>query len=174
MKLKVGNAVYLQKNDVAFIMHDLCCVPAFFVDEIFTPGEPFIMMDLAEDGMEFCCRLEKIESVKWVMNQDWILDYHEFKDLPIGTLKAMRMQIRQELDEKIDIFNAQDDDYRSKNFNRKAALFSQMEHKIFSLKIMEDYLRAKISFVFPDELAKSMAVPQKRKKKTWFGRFFRQ
>lgn len=43
MKIKDGQKVFLQKYEVAYIMHELNLVPAGIIEEVFKDGKPFIM-----------------------------------------------------------------------------------------------------------------------------------
>lgn len=172
MKIKDGQKVFLQKYEVAYIMHNLNLVPAGIIEEIFKNDNPFIVASPA-DGQVFDCVFENLGTTEWLMEQDWIVDYDQYKDVPVADLEAMCKQLEDEYSSSIDDFNAKDDAYREKHFDEQSEKFGNMSHKISSLYLMLEHLGKKANFVFPDEISSHSVFPKNAKRKSgFFARLF--
>ena len=153
MKLKINDAVYLQKYDIAFIMHDLNSMPESFLQETFTNNEDgfFFIMSGPDDGLYFKNFYKQPESIKWIMEQDWIVDFEKFVKKPLDELESLHEHLRLERDKSIDEFNAKDEEYRGAHFAEESMRFDRLRHKNSSLKALIDYLKGEVKFGFPDE-----------------------
>lgn len=172
MKIKDGQKVFLQKYEVTYIMHELNSVPAGIVEEIFKDDEPFIMSGPA-DGQVFDCVFQNPETTKWLMEQDWVVDYDQYKNVPVAELEALCRQLEKEYSSGANDFNAKDNAYREKHFNEQNEKFSNMRHKIASLYLMLEHLEKKANFVFPDEISSHSVFPKNTKRKSgFFARLF--
>ncbi|MBR0467642.1 hypothetical protein IJJ53_01905 [Candidatus Saccharibacteria bacterium] len=172
MKIKNGQKVFLQKYEVTYIMHELNSVPAGIVEEIFKDGKPFIMSGPI-DGQVFACVFENPKATEWLMEQDWIVDYDQYKNVPVADLKVLCEQLKNEYSSGVGNFNAKDDAYREKHFDEQNEKFSNMRHKISSLYLMIDHLEKKTNFVFPDEISNHSIFQKNNKKKSgFFARLF--
>lgn len=169
MKIKVGKRVYLQEFDFAFITHDLERFPARILEEFFQEERVFIMNG-EKDGFRFDCVFEWPENVKWLMGQDWIIDFDEYAGRPIEKIEELRDQISEEWRVKADEFNAKDEAYKAEHYAEIHDEALKIEHKESSLDFMIEAYRRKIKFVFPKEYG---APSNFRKKRSFFSRFFR-
>lgn len=118
MKIKDGQKVFLQKYEVAYIMHELNLVPAGIIEEVFKDGKPFIMANPI-DGQVFDCVFENPGTTEWLMEQDWIVDYDQYKNVPVVDLEALCKQLEDECSSGINDFNATDDAYRKEHFDEQ-------------------------------------------------------
>lgn len=172
MKIKDGQKVFLQKYEVAYIMHELNLVPAGIIEEVFKDGKPFIMANPI-DGQVFDCVFENPGTTEWLMEQDWIVDYDQYKNVPVVDLEALCKQLEDECFSGINDFNATDDAYRKEHFDEQYEKFSKMRHKISSLYLMIEHLEKKTNFVFPDEISNHSIFQKNAKKKSgFFARLF--
>lgn len=153
MKLKVGECVYLQKYEIAHITHDLNSFPAGIFDELFSgDGEPRIFfMNGREDGFRFDCIFKNPQTVKWLMDQDWIVDYDEYAEMPVSKLEALIKRLDTERSIKINEFNAKNEGYRKEHYAKASEEFNQSGHKIFSLECILRAHKGKVKFTFPNE-----------------------
>ena len=88
MKVKVGENVYLSKYEVAHIMHDLNSFPATIIGEVFGNGKSsFFFISGPTDAFRFESVFKNPASVKWLMGQDWIVDYDEYSEMPLPSLR---------------------------------------------------------------------------------------
>ena len=76
-------------------MHELNLVPAGIIEEVFKDGKPFIMANPI-DGQVFDCVFENPGTTEWLMEQDWIVDYDQYKNVPVVDLEALCKQLEEE------------------------------------------------------------------------------
>lgn len=172
MKLKIGDKVYLQKYEVAHIMHELNGFPGSILDETFGGDEDsFFFINGPTDGFRFECVYKEHENVKWLMEQDWIVDYDEYAEMPLAELRAFQERLKAERSADIDEFNAKDEAYRETHFDEQSDKFDKLKHKIASLGDLIRFRKGEIIFGFPDEYqGKTASTPQK--KPGFFARLF--
>lgn len=170
MKVKDGQKVYLQKYEVSYIMHELNCVPACIVNEIFKYGTPFIMSGPI-DGYKFCV-FEDPKNVEWLMEQDWIVDYDQYKSTPISKLKCLCEELKNEYSAGAKDFNNRDIDYREKHFEEQGEVFSKLRHRISSLELMTEHLKHEVDFDFPIDIISHCVSYKPTKKPGFFARLF--
>lgn len=179
MKVEVDEKVYLQKYDVAYILHDLNSIPATVMNEVFGDGEDgfFFMNDLT-DAFRFESVFENPANVKWLMEQDWIVDYDEYSEMPLPELEALVERLKLEYDAGIGEFNARNEAYRKKHFEEIGDKFHKDRHKISSLGYLISARKGKVTFVFPDGYqgkttpGASGATSTSKKKPSFFARLF--
>ena len=179
MKLKIGDKVYLQKYDVAYILHDLKAFPSGVLNETFDDNQckAFIMNGPA-DGFQFKCIYKDPINVKWLMEQDWIVDYDEYSEMPLPELETLVERLKLEHDAGIGEFNARNEAYRKKHFEEIGDKFHKDRHKISSLGYLISARKGKVTFVFPDGYQKkttpgaSGATSTSKKKPSFFARLF--
>ena len=179
MKVKVDEKVYLQKYEVAHIMHNLNSIPTTVMDEVFGDGEGgFFFMNGPADGFRFESVFKNPASVKWLMEQDWIVDYDKYSEMPLPELEALVEHLKSEHDAGIDEFNARDEAYREKHFEEVNDKFHKDSHKISSLDNLISARKGEVTFVFPDEYQEkttpstSGVTNTSKKKPSFFARLF--
>lgn len=171
MKIKIGQKVYLQKYDVSYIMHDLNSVHYSIIDEIFKDSKSFIMNG-AMDGYAFDCVFEDPTNVKWLMDQDWIVDYDQYKNKTAAEVVALCEELIEQGKIKAEEFNAKDPEYREKHFLECREHLSNLEHKLNSLEAMANYLDKKIKFALPKQIGEHSVTLKNAKKPGFFARLF--
>jgi len=179
MKIRIGEKVYLQKYEVAHILHSLNGFPATVIDEIFGDGESnFFFMNSSADGFRFESVFKDPASVKWLMEQDWIVDYDEYSKMPLPELEVLTERLKAEHVAGIDEFNAKDETYREKHFEEESDKFHKASHKISSLNSLISARKGEVIFVFPDGYhgkttpGISGATSAPKKKPSFFTRLF--
>ena len=179
MKIRIGEKVYLQKYEVAHILHSLNGFPATVIDEVFGDGESnFFFMNSPADGFRFESVFKNPASVKWLMEQDWIVDYDEYSEMPLPELEALVERLKAEHAAGIDEFNAKDETYREKHFEEASDKFHNDSHKISSLDDLISARKGEVTFVFPDGYqgkttpGASGATSTPKKKPGFFARLF--
>ena len=179
MKLKIGDKVYLQKYEVAHILHGLDSFPTGIMQETFDDDNGFFCMNGLADGFRFECIYKEPANVKWLMKQDWIVDYDEYAEMPLAELEALRERLKAERSADIDKFNAKDEAYRKAHFDKESDKFDKLEHKIISLEDLIRFRKGEVKFVFPDGYQNKAAIPNAtsvtstpQKKPSFFARLF--
>lgn len=149
MKIKIGNKVYLQKYEVADTERRTKLFAKCVNDEFISGAGCFKKNGC--HAFEFGIVFEKPESVKWLMEQDWIVDYDEYVKMSDSDLEKEIEQLEnQELDFGNE-FNHKDVDYRKEHFKEMKEKMDLMKHKISSLHFILYYKRKAIIFKFPEE-----------------------
>ena len=152
MKIKIGEKVYLQKYDVAYILENLSNFPDSLFEDIFESNDDdcFYIIDFA-DSLQFDYLLEETSNVEWIMNQDWIIDYDAFIKNSIPKLKAQANTLTTECTNGINEFNAKSLPYKKKYYEAESIKYNNLQHKIVSIHYLVDFLEGKIDFGFPEE-----------------------
>ncbi len=148
MKLKIGDKVYLQKYEVAYIWHELWCVPGGIFEETFT--DDVFIMNGPSDGLKFECVYRKPENIKWLMAQDWLIDYEEYAKMSLEELKAVHERLVVKYHADINNFNTKSRSYRETHFAEKNEELKILEHKITSIGGMIGHCKGELRFGFPD------------------------
>ena len=174
MKLKIGDKVYLQKIDVAHILHEINEVPASIFQEVFGNGKKdCFIMSSAEDGLYFENAFERPDSVKWLMEQDWIINYDECVDTPLCDLEALHTSLIASYNSGMKAFNAQSQEYKEKHYNEESNKYSKLAHKITSIECLIAFRKGEIKFKFPPEYHdKTIYESPPKKKPSFFKRLF--
>ncbi len=149
MKIKIGKKVYLQKYEVAFIMHELESFPASIFDEVMK-GNKFFSVNGPDDALKFGCVFTKNESVEWLMEQDWIVDYDRYAETPIPELQAIIELLMGEHNAEVEKFNSRSEKYRISHYNKANEDFGKKAHKIMSLRDMVAARKGDVTFTFPN------------------------
>ena len=180
MKLKIGDSVYLQKYEVAHIMHKLNGFPSGILDETFCGDEDSLFfMNGLTDGFRFEYIYKEPENVRWLMKQDWIVDYDEYAEMPLAELEALQEHLKAEHSADIDEFNTKDEAYREAHFDEESDRFDKLGHKIVSLGYLIKFRKGEVECVFPDKYQSkatisgaSSATSTPQKKLGFFTRLF--
>lgn len=171
MKLKIGQKVYLQKYEASYIIHSLNFVQAGIVDEIFKTGKPFIINGPI-DGYAFDCVFENSDNVKWLMDQDWIVDYNQYKGKTPAEIMDICKKLVEQGNAEAEEFNAKDPKYREKHFLECREHLNNLEHELDSLEIMTKHINKKIKFALPEQADEHSVGPKNAKKPGFFARLF--
>ena len=153
MKLKIKDKVYLQKYEIAFILEELESIPGCVYCE-FMDKHRFFSINGTEDKYNFDCVFENPESIKWLMEQDWIVDYKKFAKMSAAELISTIEHVDEEYTTKLDKFNAKDDTYRSKHYSKAVEEFGKYEHQLESLSVLLAAKTGKLNFTFPENRKK--------------------
>lgn len=180
MKLRIGDRVYLQKYEVAHILHELNSFPAGIMQETFSNSESgFFFMNGPADGFRFECIYKKPNNVEWLMGQDWIVDYDEYARISLTELKALYERLKSEYSTGVSEFNAKDEAYREAHFEEESDKLNNFSHKIASLENLIEFREGKVKFVFPDGYQDRTVIPNAssatstpQKKASFFARLF--
>ncbi len=180
MKLKIGDKVYLQKYEVVYILHKLNSFPASIMQETFGGDDnDYFFVNGSADGFRFACVYEEPESVRWLMEQDWIVDYDVYIEMSLDELKVLQETFKAEYSAGIDEFNAKDEAYKETHFEEENEKLDNLGHKIISFGNLISFCKGEVKFGFPDEyqgittiLGASGATSISQKRFNFFARLF--
>lgn len=175
MKLKIGDKVYLQKYDVAFILSEVSEIPASFPNEVFGNNEKgYFCMDIEENGFRFENVFESKSCVDWLMAQDWLVDYDEHVKDSLSELEALALSLKSSYNTGALEFNAHDEEYKTKRYEAESERYGKLRHKITSIECLIASRKGTIKFGFPpgyQDKAK-YETPPPPKKQSFFKRLF--
>ena len=148
MKLKIGNKVYLQKYEVAFIMNYLSKFPASFLNETFSDANDgiFMMNALGNDTFDFKTVYEDPKTVAWLMEQTWLADFDIYSKMPLDELEESLERLKSEHSTRSDELEAEGEDYQEEDIES----LNKLAHKINSLGFLVMFRRGKRNFIFPE------------------------
>lgn len=149
MKLKIGEKVYLQKYEVAFMMHELNYIHSSVYDELFAQ-QGFFSISGTNDSYDFACSFEDPESVEWLMTQDWIVDYEKYAKLSVSELISVIENIGKEYSNSLAKFDNEDEEYKESHLSEAREEFKKYDHMLGSLADLLSAKNGKLKFKFPN------------------------
>ena len=132
MKIMTDDAVYVQKNDLAYLNQTDLPIPASIFMKVFGSGVVIINNSNKYEFVKFDAPLE-IEYFKGI---DWMIDYNEVKDLSEEETTALGQSIAEEKNRIAQKFNSMS----LKERNRNMDLVFQCELLDFKLCSLRDIL----------------------------------
>lgn len=154
MKVIVGDKVYLQKYDLVFMVHEFSVVPGCIMEEAFSRA-CVISTNGGDDAVSFGFCFDKPETVQFLKECDWILDFTEYSQKSFEELKTIHEKCEENLDREIENFNGSNVKYRKEHFDERSEKFDHMKLKLISLDMLIDCKYGKIQMpTIPDENTK--------------------
>lgn len=141
MKLRIGEKVFLQKYEIAFLLCETKDFPADILREAAEPGGVF-RINSPMDCFRFDCKFENPANVEWLSAQDWILDYDEYVQMPLDELAACREDLQHEILSCQELF-------RSGQGNLETLY--KLDHQDASIRGIIEFRKGRTEFVFPSE-----------------------
>ena len=107
MKIKIGDTIYLQKYDVAYILDNLNNFPTSLLQDIFDNNEKnFFFISNFNDSLRFDYIFKEPANTKWIMEQNWFINYDTYIKRTIIELKNQASCLRDVYADGINEFNA--------------------------------------------------------------------
>lgn len=152
MKIKIGDTIYLQKYDVAYILDNLNNFPTSLLQDIFDNNEKnFFFISNFNDSLRFDYIFKEPANTKWIMEQNWFINYDTYIKRTIIELKNQASCLRDVYADGINEFNAKSIDYKKEHFEEENIKYDNMHHRIISIEYLIAFREGKIEFVFPDK-----------------------
>lgn len=174
MKIKAGGKVYLQNYDVSYIMQEVISYPMSIAEEVFNERDTFFVNGPV-GALQFECVFEKPKNVKWLMKQDWIVDYEEYAHVPLSGLENLYNNLKAECLVSIEEFNARDGAYRDLHYDEENDRIGKLSHRIYSIGTLISAYKGQTAFILPSgykgKIIPGTKVANPHKKKFNFFRF---
>lgn len=132
MKIITDNAVYVQKNDIAYLNQTDLAIPASIFMKVF--GNGIVIID-DSNRYEFV-KFEAPEEIEFFNDINWMIDYNEVKDLSEEETIALGQSIAEEKNNIAQRFNSMTPEERKENMN----MVSQCELLDFKMYSLRDVL----------------------------------
>ena len=156
MKLRIGDTVYLQMYEVERLVNERLNFQAKIIDELFETLQP--VTNLHQYSRYAFTHVFKSEAnVAWLMEQDWIVDFTDYRGLSAADLRLIASNLQSILDREVADFNHKTMEYRDKHYKDESIRFSNSYHRLKSLGIMAKAADGEIQFLFPKEIIKYVA-----------------
>lgn len=151
MKVIVGNKVYLQKFDMAYMIHEFSAVPGCIMAEAFSSA-CMVSVNGGNDAVRFGFCFEEKEAVEFLKECDWILDFSEHVQKSAEELAALRDEISGNLAREVDSFNKASLEYRKEHFAACEEKFDHMRLQAVGLDMLVDCRNGRFEMPeIPDE-----------------------
>ena len=115
---------------------------------------------------------ENSDNVKWLMDQDWIVDYNQYKGKTPAEIMDNCKKLVEQGNAEAEEFNAKNPEYREKHFLECRERLNNLEHELDSLEIMTEHINKKIEFVLPEQTDEHSASSKNAKRPGFFARLF--
>ena len=166
MKLKIGDEMYLQKYDVAYIIHELNVFPDTIMQEMLCgDGDMFFIMNGVKDAMKFSIAFKRPENIKWLLEQDYLLDYEGYKKKSVSELETLYQSLKA-------VYFASMEEFGDDEYEDEADSFEKLGHKIASLKYLIDMNKGELCFTFPDGYRDDSSEEKQKNKPSFIQRLF--
>ena len=145
MKIFTKDAVYVQKNDIAYLNNTNITIPASIFMKVFGKGI-VIINDL--NRYEFV-KFEDQKEIDFFKEIDWIVDYEDVRCLDV---KEILKYARTIADEKAKIayeFNKMTDKEMAANMDMIDE-YDLLEYKLYSVSDILDFTRGELKFKLPE------------------------
>ena len=154
MKLIYNDQCYLQKFDIAFLLHNIVVLPRSFKKECEKWANDLRIRN-TRDHFTFIGPFVNPETIAWIDSLDYIIRYDDYARTPIKALnKRIRTQTREA---KIyeETARAMRCEYANNMIQDHLRATKQQARKaqqeLAALEIMRDHLEHKIEFEFPED-----------------------
>ncbi len=146
MKIITDNAVYVQKNDIAYLNQtDIAFPVSIFMKVFFGNGVVIINDSNRYEFVEF----DKPEEIKFFKDIDWMIDYNAVKDLSEQETIALGQRIAEEKNSIAQRFNSMPPEEREKNMNM-VSQYELLDFKMYSLRDVLWFKQGRIKMQLPD------------------------
>ena len=153
MKIVTDSAVYVQKNDIAYLSSSDLAIPASIFMKVLDNGK-FIVND--SNRYDFI-KFEEESEIEYFKGLDWMIDYNEVKDLSDEEFIKLGRSIAEEQASFVEQYNAMDKEERIKNQNL-AHKCELLEFKYYSLRDILWFKQGHIKMKLPKELGKKSFI----------------
>ena len=133
--------VYVQKGDLAYIMHYAIAVPGAFVTDFFND----VVLINDSNSMEFV-RFENNAEIDYLKEQDWIIDYRDYINLPIELIIEEGKELICNINEIVEDYNSSKDNREREKMLKKHQL---LRYKLEALKEFSWFKQGHIHYDIP-------------------------
>ncbi len=146
MKIITENAVYVQKNDIAYLHHTDLPIPASIFMKVFGNGIVIINNDNRYDFFKF----EDPSEIEFFNGLDWIIDYDSVKDLSDDEIIEMGQSIAQSKNQIAKQFNSMSLKERKKNLDMVTQC-ELLDFKMYSLRDILLFKQGQLKMTLPNK-----------------------
>ncbi len=152
MKLYANNQVYLQGYDLTYMITVRKELPSFILAELKEQLDQAKTRENLSNQFNFAFKFQTIQSVKWLMECEYILDYLDYRNCSTDELDAIieisletwyNMMFDEGYPESINDYALAEDLGEMSDFLRD---FCNLSQNIYSLSLLQKYKSGEIDF----------------------------
>ena len=142
MKIVLEDKVYVQLNDIMYLIHNLdgVAIPAGLLEIVFKNGEPFCCTD--DNRYDFIEFRDK-QSIEFFKGFDYSVDYLFFKDMSVEEVIDIGKSLSDERNNLAKKFNEMSNEDKEKNIS----IISECELLDFKLESLRDIVWMKKGYL---------------------------
>lgn len=154
MKIITDKAVYVQKNDMAYLNQTDLPIPAAIYMKVFGRGITIIDNDNRYEFVKFTAP----EEIEYFRSLDWLIDYNALKDLTEEELIAFGTEVGKEKKQRIDEFNAKPEKERKAQYGKALASLDLFDYKMYSIRDLIMFKKGELEFALPKGIKKTAII----------------
>ena len=113
MKIISDGAVYVQKNDIAYLNSTDLSIPVSIFMKVFGFGLTFI----DDSNRYYFIKYEEDSEIEYLKGLDWMIDYNEVKDLSDDEIISLGQSIADKKNSIASKFNAMSNEEKNNNID---------------------------------------------------------
>lgn len=160
MKLKVGNKVYLQRQEIDYIVNEMGSLPGSIIAEIMKNSG----YKVVAGANEFLLAFEDPKNVEWLMNQSWILNYEDYANLSVMELELRLSHLKTECAKKTKSYRSKSEAAQKAHWNEYNEWLKKRRHVITSVESLIAFSSSREGFILPEDYVppKNTSRPSQR------------
>ena len=158
MKIVTDDAVYVQKNDIAYLNSLKMSIPSSIVNKVYKDGICIIDFYNKHDFIKF----DEEDDMEYFRNLDWMIDYNEVRSLSEKEMILLARKVAKEEENLAHKFNSMSDEDKHNNLGiiNECEL---LEFKFYSIRDLLWFKQGHITINLPDDIKVSEKVLVKNK-----------
>lgn len=145
MKIITNDAIYVQKNDIAYLNNTNITIPASIFMKVFGKGI-VIINDL--NRYEFV-KFEDKKEIDFFKQLDWIIDYEDVRNLNEKEILKLARTVAEEKAKIALEFNKMSEKEMAANMDMVDE-YELLKYKLYSLRDVLDFTRGELKFNLPE------------------------
>ena len=154
MKIFRNDAVYVQKNDIAYLNNTDLSIPASIFMKVFGSGIVIIDDSNRYDFIDFT----EPKDIEFFSSLDWIFDYDDVMDLSEEEIMDLGNSIAEKRNEIVNEFSSMDKNEKEKNLSMIQQC-DLLEFKLLSLRDFLWFKQGHIKIELPDGVGYPSGTP---------------
>ena len=145
MKIFANNKVYVQNNDLSYLLHNAKEIPASIFEKVFTGI--FIVTD--KNRYEFI-EFSKPEEIEFFKKSEWIVDYNSLDGMNEEQIIEYGQQINKKRNQIAESFNKLSKNEREKQYDEITSQIDLLEFQMLSVRDILWHKQGNLEFSLPE------------------------
>lgn len=145
MKIFANNKVYVQKNDLTYLLHNAKEIPVSIFEKVF--NGIFIVTD--DNRYEFI-EFSKPEEIEFFKKNEWMVDYNSLDGMTEEQIIEYGIQINKKRNKIAESFNKLPKKEREKQYDEITSQIDLLEFQIMSVRDILWHKQGNLKFDLPE------------------------